>query len=242
MSGNAMVNSSTAVAVLASIHGIRYRASPSNGQLVCCNSQRRARLRSRIRRVDDVGERVTDELGAHSELRVQRRLERIQRHHEISCMADTFDTPPAPRINGRADVVNGRDPASFQQSLEQQIENVEVDTDEYVRAFHEERAAQGANHAKQIRETFERIDEAVHRERADRGNRFQSLFEHQRSADTPKAYVRNLRPQCLHQAGTQQISRRLTRDNSNADAAPLNRRCPRAGRERFPNATQQRSS
>ena len=161
---------------------------------------------------------MADEDHGQIGVRVERWLERKQGQQQVRRTADAVNAAAPPSINRRADVVDGRHPGTFQRTFQQQVEDIEVHTDEQVHRLFQELAAQAPPQAQQARQLDERVLEAVDGQCVQFRPSLQPGAKHGPAANADEAGPIEAGGQRPHQPRRQPVTRRLPRHQ--ADPVP----------------------
>ena len=198
------------------------------------DAELRARRRRMVHRIDLVGHRMTDEFRAHAAFasRAAARTDTASSRASTARPMRRIATA-SPRVHRRAHVVQRYDAAALQATLEQQIEDVEVDADENIgRSFAAKAASQmRESRASSSRKALQRLDETVDRERSIGASGSSPAASIDCAADTPKARrrarAREARASTPRPTGLRTARRRGCRSLEHVIQSPL---CSRRAR------------
>ena len=111
--------------------------------------------------------------------------------------------------------MSGRHSPASQRSLQQEVEDIEVDADKAGQRLILKFLQQAAIDTDQPRQGQNRFTEAVDHKDADRGYGLETFCQHQLATDPGELNIRHLRPQSAHESGAEPVSRRFARNNAN---------------------------
>ena len=161
---------------------------------------------------------------------IQGWLERIQRQYRVRGFGDALDPARAPSVDGRTDVVRGRDATLLDGALEHEIEHVEVDANDHVHGFGQEGAFQPLQQPEKARAAQERILEAIDVQRFQGGKRVKALREHRLATDADEFDIFRSVPNRGHEPPTEDVAGRLACDDPDFHRTPALSRPTACGR------------